>query len=418
MYRQFTDRGFIIQTKMMTALKTLPFGKNDMDTEYLHLLNNMLHYWLKETCDLSDHDIDRLNGEITNIDQTIQEGLAQPETVDLTANLLIQTKILSERRGHWYKWRDHIQKALTFDNLTLHQRTQLLNQIGYLCSFLSHFNDAIIYHQAARDLAQKHNFYVQWARAEANLCNDYRFTHQYDLGESAGRTAIALCKEHNINNWINGFAHGRLGFLFSQWKKPNEAMPLLEKAKEHFSHINDQTAYARELLNIGECLDSVGKFEQSLMFKLEAKNIVSQTDNEIDLAEINNDLGVSYTLLGQNSLATELFEAAIFTYQNLNFPFRIAHTSNNLAECFTRQKKFIEANYYIQLSKPFFESQNDQLNVANSYSILGFIYENENRLEKAKEAYSIGLDALKSLPNSHAKTVIETELNNRASQLQ
>ena len=213
-----------------------------VDSEYLLLIQWSLEMWLVETENLSDDTLDEINAETENIYQAISEGLKQEETVELSAQLLIQTKLLAERRGHWQAWIPLLEET-SCNNINPLLSVKLLNQLGYLYVRARNIYKAIDKHKLAHSMANELNEVDELVRAKANLCNDYRHVNLYDKSSVIGFEAISLIKSdpHLVCFVTQAIAYNGYGLLQLERGMYSDALKILLTAEKIYKHLSDLT---------------------------------------------------------------------------------------------------------------------------------------------------------------------------------
>lgn len=126
-----------------------------------------------------------------------------------------------------------------------------------------------------------------------------------------------------------------------------------------------------------------------------ATTFFAQEENDTMLAEITNLTANIEYLLGNDQLAEKYYlKSAAYGKASGVAKFEL-FSLNNYAKLLLRLERFEEAFAAIELYIDFYEIEHNYRNVSNGYGVLASIYQAQNKLSEAIQAFKKSLDAAK-----------------------
>ncbi len=218
-----------------------------------------------------------------------------------------------------------------------------------------------------------------------------------------------LFGEHDI---ITGKVYFNMGHCFAEKRYSSHAIEAFEKAififkkergiQHHFVAITYNAianVYTDEL-----------KYQKALAYYQKALSIYQSQNELVRKGVVFNNIGSLYEKMNNYGKAKKYFYQAIEIYKPLakeEYENSYMYPYFNLAETFNKEKEYEKAYFYIKKVQGFQEKNKGYpIDLADTYSLLGNIYTNKNKLDSAQYFIRQALKLLhKNLDQKHPKLV-------------
>ncbi|ASP48550.1 GGDEF domain-containing protein [Cognaticolwellia beringensis] len=201
----------------------------------------------------------------------------------------------------------------------------------------------------------------------------------YSLSEASSELGLQLAKKmNNPSIFIADLAYTK-GFSMENLGDFDGAFQLYQNGLDVARSMNDQELTARGLINIGAILYLKKDYKQSLIVLNQALQIADELSDDALLGDINSELGILYSYIGEQSQANTYFEQAYQYFKKAGKHNYALNSLNNVAINHTNQKLYEQA---IKVNR-ILESE-IQPNTSNQF--IASIYRNLSRalLKKAE----------------------------------
>jgi len=352
-------------------------------------------YWTTRTEELQDETLSALDAERGNIFRAVQFGLRLPQTRAATADLVLQSFLLIERRGYWREWNPLMQQLIATEKEENLRKNKLLMQLGQLQRLDLQLPAALESHLLALDVAQKLAEERLLARAWLNLSEDYRQLRQYSEAEGYGIKALSGFTTSQAGarwlaatlNTLGLIAQSRGDLLLSEQR--------LTQAVDFWQQVDEPTELARSLKNLAITLQKSEKFKEALSSYREAATILAQTVSELDKIMIQISLGTLYFGQQQWAEAEAAFREANSTYlQNSGQLYYRALIAQNLGNVLLTQKRFKEAEGHLRHGIELWQQVDDKLMLANTVGTLAETLAAQALVKEARALFGQALTLL------------------------
>lgn len=358
-------------------------------------------YWQQRTKVLSDKNLAALDRERRNLYRAARYGLHLAETWHQTAELLLQSFVLVERRGYWREWIPLLEQLLAKcaeEDLPL--RGRILNQLGLLYRHNQQFEASLAAHQEELQIGLL--LKDKWRQAHACINSGvvYRLQHQYDKAESCIVNAQKLFQEIDAPTVKHAFVLLELGLLAQDQAQWATAEAHLLHSTKLWREVGDPFYLANGLKLLGQVLASQNKMEDALAAYQEALELLSQTENNIDKARVRNEIGVLY--LKQENLSEArrfMLEADSSFLRQSGALSDQAIVANNLGNVFLAQGQLKEAESAFQRAVAKWKLCEDRIELANSLGGLAGAKAQMQDKDEAQKLYRQALSLLADYPH-------------------
>ncbi len=192
----------------------------------------------------------------------------------------------------------------------------------------------------------------------------------------ANKAKELATKSRNIQGLAT--AYRAMGIAQSFKYRTKEALNYFNLAIENFQKINKTTDVGVIYADIGRLYKLHKDSQNALAFFLKAEAIHKTGANEKNLIADYNNLGSTYSDLGQKEKAMKAYLKGLKIAEKLKLENENQQLISNLGNLMQGEKNYDEANRYYRKAIAIFVKQNDQvnigittLNLANSYVSIG-----------------------------------------------
>jgi tetratricopeptide (TPR) repeat protein len=325
-------------------------------------------YWQQRTKELTHNNLSTFDQDRQNLYRAVRFGLQLTETWQETAELILQSFVLVEKRGYWGEWIPIMERALEkcpAGQLTL--RGQILDGLGIFYRYNRQLDKAYAAHQEELQIGAAAQDDWRIAHASINLAAVCRYMRRFNKAEKHLSSAECAFQVINAPPIKHAFVKLERGLLAQAQEKWPAAETHLRDSVSLWSEVGDPAYLANSLKLLGQVLVSQDKIEDALKAYHEALDNLNPTENYLDQSKILNDLGILHFTQGNFDEALRQLLAADSAYlrQSSNL-FDQAIVTTNIGNVYQAQGKLTEAERAFGRSITLWEICGDQLQLANS----------------------------------------------------
>ncbi|MCA9875646.1 MAG: tetratricopeptide repeat protein, partial [Anaerolineales bacterium] len=330
----------------------------------------------------------------------VRYGLHLTETWQQTAELILQSVLLIEKRGYWNEWIPIMERTLEkCPDDQLWVRGRLLDFLGIFYRYNRQLDQAYKTHQDELQIGEAVQDSWRIAHASINLAavcrNLRRFAEARNYllsAESAFQTINAPLVKHAFVK----LEHGLLAQVQEQWPV---AEAHLNDSVNLWREIGDPVNLANSLKLLGQVLVAQNKTEDALKAYQDALDYLHPSENFLDQSKILNDLGVFHFNQGNYDEALrQLLAADSLELRQSGNVFDQAMVSTNLGNVYQAQGKLTEAARNFRRSIALWETCGEQLQLANALSGLAEVKRAQGNIIEAQNFSQEGLKLLADYP--------------------
>ncbi len=336
--------------------------------QFTHSVAANVVYWRRRAKELTHNNLSALDRDRQNLYRAVRFGLQLPKTWQETAELIVQSFILIEKRGYWDEWIPIMERALDkcpADNLAL--RGRILDQLGVFRRYNRQLDKAYAAHQEELQIGEAAQDNWRIAHACINLTAVCRLLRRFDEAErfiSRAQNAFQAINAPMAKHAFVSLEHGLLAQAQEQWQT---AEAHLRESVSLWREVGDPVYLANSLKLLGQVLVSQDKTDDALKAHHEALDKLKPTENYLDQSRILNELGVLHFNQGDFDEALRQLLAADSTYlRKSGNLFDQAIVATNLGNVYQAEGELKNAERAFRRSIALWETGNDQLQWANA----------------------------------------------------
>jgi len=210
----------------------------------------------------------------------------------------------------------------------------------------------------------------------------------FDACLSASQNGAELASKINDSSSFGGFqdAIGRAYYFKGDY---DSAAIYYYKALAILRRTGDRSREAITLNDLGKLYRKTKDLDRALQMYDEAFDIYKKMNDENGMATILNESGVVFEYKEDYTEAISRYKRSLAIRQKMNDSVGIAYSLNFIGGAATLQKNFREAEDNLLRSLQLRKLLKDSFSIALSYGDLGFMYKEENDLDKAIEQYNL-----------------------------
>lgn len=194
-------------------------------------------------------------------------------------------------------------------------------------------------------------------------------------------------------------AHLYLGDYFRRIKNDNQKA--LEAYQTAFSFSENPPDVQVSILNkIGitwKNLGSLDEAQKSYIQALDLEEEITEEEREALFPSIYVNMGTIYRMNGELEKAEENYLQALELFEKKKDSSRLAISLQNIAPLYVDLKKMDKAKESIEKMKQIYTALDNEVGIADSYSLLGFIHYESGELKEALENFEKTLSLLEKL---------------------
>jgi tetratricopeptide (TPR) repeat protein len=230
---------------------------------------------------------------------------------------------------------------------------------------------AIATHLQAEQIAQETGHPASLGEIQHDLLEDYLFARLYAAAKQHGQRALTILAETEASPTLLANCYKMLGTVCYETEAFQEAEKYFAEAITRWRQMDDPVHLARTLNDLARLWLTLGRYDEAQDGLSEAAELLADTINELDKCMIYINLGSVLAAQQQWALAETAFYQANSRYlrQSADLP-RRARVNNNLGYVLFKQEKPEVAEEYLQQALQLWQEMGDDLEYANSLSIL------------------------------------------------
>ena len=217
-------------------------------------------YWQQRTKVLTDENLPAIDRDRQNLYRAAQYGLHLAATWRETADLILQTYVLVERRGYWGEWIPLLEGLLArcgADDLAL--RGRLLDQLGLFYRYNQQLEKAVAAHKEELQIGLALKDKWRQAHACINLGAALRVMRRFAAAEEYILQAQAAFQAIDAPVVKHAFVTLELGLLAQAEGQWVEAEAQLKHSVQLWRKVGDPALLANCLKLLGQVLSAQDK---------------------------------------------------------------------------------------------------------------------------------------------------------------
>lgn len=272
----------------------------------------------------------------------------------------------------------------------------------------THKEEAAIYADQAKRLALEMGDEVKEARIMKETSKQYMVRHQFEKFDSVNLLVAKIFKKYGEDK-LYGNCINNLGA--SHYYRGNfvEAEEYFRQALEFYSE-DDEFSWSTKL-NIVSIMQNQGRYSESLKMLLPLTERFYESGDQYNYANCMVLMANVYNNQGNNEKAKEYNLKYVEQCNEIGFKPGIAGGYNNLAIIYYKEGNYEKSLENCIYAKEVFEELPDNYHLTNVLILMGNVYKDLNKLDKAWE---INNKALKIAKKNDFKKIITEVYNNNS----
>lgn len=343
---------------------------------------------------------DEVQAEHATLFRLAEEGCQIPDIQDATVDYIYTILGAVERWGEWSLWTELLQQLaqqLPKINAPYLKTIYWLSHFYYLNR---NFEDALSVLLEAQDIAIHIAAPKLLGQVQQRLANVYLAMGKLSEAENVMQDALLLCKELEEAWALVAALWNTAGLVWLQQGKPDQAIEAFNKALALWEKQQVKIPLSRCELNMGVAYFQQGHYEQAADHFNRARAYMEKLSSPVDMLRVINNLASSYYMQGKYGQGEKILIEAISKSRQLVGIYHIRGSLNhNLGNILLAQKRYGEAEVYLQNSLQLWDLANDLLERANSLDTLGELYQTQQQFRKALNAYQEAYQLIQQYPD-------------------
>lgn len=197
----------------------------------------------------------------------------------------------------------------------------------------------------------------------------------YDKCIFYGEAAVEEAKKLQDDEWIAWALH-KLGLRYMKHYDLDLALDCFEQAIALMKkHTNGDGELYLNILNYKGLVELyMGEMDNALHSFLKALKYSTLLEDDINSAEITNNIAYIYFYKDEMDSAIVYFEQARSRYEYFQDTLSVAQCDNNISNIYVQWQQYDEAMALLKQAIPVFEQNDDEASLAHAYQNLGAIY--------------------------------------------
>jgi len=358
-------------------------------------------YWRSKVELQTDPSPVGLRAERENIRRAIVYGLAQPETWNQAAELLLALDYFIEQSGEWASWQAQLQVALEqCGDRRPALKVRLLNLSGRCYRRGRDLQAALNTHRQEEALALQHGLDAHLPQTQLSFGTLYWRERDYEQAQKYAEEALNGFLEGGAGERQMGGVYALLGLVAYGRGRYQESIPCHEKALGHFRKTPLIRLQARSLINLALAQEGTGETDAAARTYLEARRLLENTCFELEKTRLELSYG---TLLFNTNRLAEAEEAylrarspALNQSDNLYFQ---ALAANNLGNVYLQQGRLGEAELILRQSLVLWDRAHAHVQRLNSVGTLARVLAQQGQLAEAVLYHKEAIEGLEAMPD-------------------
>jgi CHAT domain-containing protein/uncharacterized protein HemY len=238
----------------------------------------------------------------------------------------------------------------------------------------------------------------KWGAARAHLAiGDYQL-EQNDLSEAekSYKASLQLCQELNISD---GQAEALIALGFVEYRRGawQDSMTFLARAQAMLDEKAEPYKMGQVTASIGEAFIETGMPETAIPKLQQAAEYFRQTHNPLSVTVVSWDLGGAYYLLGRYPESLATLQSALADAESIKELPLAAMCHDYLGRTYAAMNDRDTAMRHFQNALLIFLRVGARMEAARTRALIGQVYQQQGKIEKARECYHKALEAFRAL---------------------
>lgn len=278
----------------------------------------------------------------------------------------------------------------------LKQRLDIMMKLAEVNHITGEWVDALMYLDNVFQSASEKNYVGMMGEALINSGTILSKKGKWDIAQRKFEQVISLIGSRGQQPLV---ARAYIGIGVISWRKgqPDEAIQLAKKALAMAEKIESDELIGSAQALLASVAFDVGDYSLSLTNNDKALHHYRKTGNILEVARILNNTGETHKALGDYPKAIDFFNEGVKITSGKGVRRSMGYLLTNIAECYIRQEKNIEARFFATKAGDTIEGIQDEYLQAMVKFVWALIHEYEHELGKASENYMSALLKMFSL---------------------
>ena len=269
-------------------------------------------------------------------------------------------------------------------------QAKALKRLGVLARHQGKLFHAISYYQDAFDVLRRCDDQNGIAQVLTNLGIVYSELGRLQDARQYFKRALEIYTELDSETGIS-YTLGNLGQLSLYLGDSHQALDYLSQSLVMKQAGGDVRGQANTLLNLGTAHKNLGDFQKAFTFYYQALEVYDRINDLPGKAAVLGSIGSTYEELGDVEQAWQ-YQQQSFHFKTLSgTPIQLSIALTNLASLAIKQKRFLEAEAYLQEALAISIEYDSILSQANIYGQFGLLSLAQSSFEQALKHFSHSL---------------------------
>lgn len=276
------------------------------------------------------------------------------------------------------------QQAITLYQAAgnLRGEAKALRRIGVLYRHQGDFARSISAQEQALTLLQRLDDHKGTAMILTNLGTTYGDVGRLQEARAYFEQALQIYTQQQDQAGIS-YIYGNLGQLFLYLGDSQHALQYLEQSLAIKQSLDDIRGQANTLLNIGTTYKNQGDFQKALTFYYQAQEFYQQLRDRYGEAATLGSIGTTYEELGDLDRALQFQLQSFELKKSGGMTPQLAIALTNLASLAIKQRRFPDADAYLQEGLAIATTQGSLLAQAHISGQMGLLHLQQEQLDYA-----------------------------------
>jgi tetratricopeptide (TPR) repeat protein len=262
--------------------------------------------------------------------------------------------------------------------------SNILNTIGMAYSSLGQYNKAIEYLQQALTISRELGNEVDITALLNSIGVVFKLWGQYDKAIDYFQQVLDFNRKLGNEKWITTSLDS-IGGVFLIWGQYNKAVDYFQQALDLSIKLGNEKGIATSLNSVGSTYSSLGQYDKAIEYLQQALTANRKLGNEEGIAGNLSNIGMVYSSLGQHNKALEYFQQALDRSKKLlgetkdsqkvvSRKYTLASTLNNIGGTYSFLGQPSKAIEYYQQALTANRKLGNEEGIAGNLSNIGIQY--------------------------------------------
>lgn len=301
---------------------------------------------------------------------------------------------------------DSLYQLLTHPSLS--KQVDALNELAL---FYAKTDSAKAYGHAtkAKDIALKTNYYLGLGRAYRAMGIAQTFRHHEKEALHLLNQAINYFQKNNNSNEI-GLVYADIGVFYKLLKDQPTALWHFQKAADIHLKNKNQISLIADYNNLGATYSDMGQKSQAIEIYIKGLKLTEKLGVEGSHPELLMNLGNLMQSEKNYAEANRYYRQALAIFTKQNNQLNIGITNLNLANSYILTHQYTEGQATLLLARNAFEKANFTRGVQICYNNLGALTLRQQKYQEAIPFLQKSLDIIKTSPNKAGQALVEQNI--------